>query len=136
LETLSPAGSGVGQLFGSYQHTSTGTQVQAHKYRHTSTGIQVQEALPELTAANIHLFFLPSYSLELSQIEPIWQAVKHHEMAKRSFAWLGDLKTAVVEALTRKANALLNAQREKEQRPGDWKPLPICKTDKLLCANT
>jgi hypothetical protein len=101
---------------------------------HTST--QVQEALPELTAANIHLFFLPSYSPELSQIEPIWQAVKHHEMAKRSFAWLGDLKTAVVEALTRKANALLNAQREKEQRPGDWKPLPICKTDKLLCANT
>jgi hypothetical protein len=122
LETLPSAGSGVGQLFSSYQHTSTGTQV--------------QEALPELTAANIHLFFLPSYSLELSKIEPIWQAVKHHEMAKRSFAWLGDLKTAVVEALTRKANALLNAQREKEQRPGDWKPLPICKTDKLLCANT
>lgn len=104
--------------------------------------IQVQEALPELAAANVHLFFLPSYSPELSQIEPIWQSVKHHEMAKRSFSRLGELKAAVVEALTRKAKALLNtqrpkaSQREKDQRQKGMKFLPLYKTDNLLYADT
>lgn len=67
----------------------------------------VKEALPELAAADIYLFFLPPYSPELSDIEPVWQAVKHHEMPERSHAEIRDLKRSVEEALARKADTLL-----------------------------
>ncbi len=72
----------------------------------------VKEALPALEAANVFLFYLPSYSPELSKIEPIWNSVKHHEMPVRSHAQVKDLKLAVDTALTNKAAALLEAQRE------------------------
>jgi len=72
----------------------------------------VQAAIPVLEAANVSLFFLPSYSPELSKIEPIWNAVKHHEMTVRSHSKVKDLKAAVNTALTRKAEALLAAQAE------------------------
>ena len=67
----------------------------------------VEEALPELAAANVFLFYLPSYSPELSEIEPLWNSIKHHEMPVRSYALAGDLKRAVEEALASKAQALL-----------------------------
>jgi hypothetical protein len=76
------------------------------------TGQAVQEAISALEAANVFFFYLPSYSPELSDIEPIWNAVKHHEMPVRSHAQVKDLKSAVDEALTHKAEALLAAQRE------------------------
>lgn len=68
---------------------------------HRST--QVQEEAARLAAADIHLFYLPAYSPELSRIEPIWQDAKYREMPVRSHAHLGDLKRAVDEALARKA---------------------------------
>jgi len=37
----------------------------------------VQQELDALAAAGIELFYLPSYSPELSGIEPIWHDVKH-----------------------------------------------------------
>lgn len=77
---------------------------------HTSQ--PVQEAIPALEAANVFFFYLPSYSPELSDIEPIWKAVKHHEIPVRSHSKVKDLKTAVDAALTRKAEALLAAQQE------------------------
>lgn len=72
----------------------------------------VKAALPALERAGITLFYLPSYSPELSEIEPIWQRVKHHEMRKRSYTLLGTLKQAVEAALTRKATALLAAHQK------------------------
>jgi hypothetical protein len=72
----------------------------------------VQEAIPLLEAANVFFFYLPSYSPELSEIEPIWKAVKYHEMPVRSHSQVKDLKSAVDEALTNKAQALLAAQQE------------------------
>jgi hypothetical protein len=75
-------------------------------------GQLVQEAIPALEAANVFLFYLPSYSPELSRIEPVWNAVKYHEMSDRSHSQVKDLKTAVDEALTDKAEALLQAQQE------------------------
>jgi hypothetical protein len=72
----------------------------------------VAEAMPLLEAANVFLFYLPSYSPELSKIEPIWNGTKHHEMPIRSHSQVKDLKAAVDVALTRKAEALLAAQRE------------------------
>ncbi len=67
----------------------------------------VEEALPQLAAANVFLFYLPAYSPQLSEIEPIWNSVKHHAMPVRSYTVAGDLKRAVEEALARKAQALL-----------------------------
>lgn len=74
------------------------------------TGQPVAEAVPDLEAANVFLFPLPSYSPELSEIEPIWRAVKHYEIPVRSYSQVKDLRIAVQEALTCKAEALLKAQ--------------------------
>jgi len=100
----------------------------------------VQEALPDLAAANVSVFYLPSYSPELSAIEPIWQSIKHHDMAVRSFVSVRDLRDAVAETLVKKAHALLDAQRQKEQNKVQKSDAPkfisVGKTDKLLCTYT
>lgn len=70
---------------------------------------RVQEERAAFEAAGITLFYLPSYSPELSGIEPIWHDVKYHEMTKRSYDVLGALFRAVEEALARKAKDLLAA---------------------------
>ena len=66
----------------------------------------VKQARAELAAANITLLYLPSYCPELSEIEPIWQAVKHHDMQDRSQTEVKVLKQAVEQALANKAEAL------------------------------
>lgn len=71
------------------------------------TGLAVQAAVAALESANVFLFYLPSYSPELSDIEPIWNAVKHHEIPVRSHQKVKDLKNAVDTALTQKAEKLL-----------------------------
>lgn len=76
------------------------------------TGQPVQEAIPALEAANVFFFYLPSYRPEMSEIEPIWNAIKHHEMPVRSHSQVKDLKSAVDAALTKKAEALQAAQQE------------------------
>lgn len=72
----------------------------------------VKEAFPALEAANIVLFYLPSYSPELSQIEPIWRSVKGHGMPYRTQTVLGQAKLAVDDALAEKAKQLLAAKNE------------------------
>lgn len=79
------------------------------------TSAPVAEAIPALEAANVFFFYLPAYSPELSEIEPIWNAVKHHEMPVRSHAQVKDLKSAVEGALTRKAETLQAAHQETTQ---------------------
>ena len=71
---------------------------------HTSK--QVSALRPIWAAAGIRLQYLPAYSPELSAIEPIWNALKQHELPTRSFALLGDLKRAVDRALQQKAAVL------------------------------
>jgi putative transposase len=72
----------------------------------------VQAAVPELEAADIWFCYLPSYCPELSDIEPIWQAVKHLEMQQRSHTEVRALKQAVEQALARKAEALKSSKAE------------------------
>jgi hypothetical protein len=67
---------------------------------------RVEEEAPLLEAAGVRLFYLPSYSPELSDIEPIWQDVKYHELTKRSRDRLGDLLLDVRSALQAKATKL------------------------------
>ena len=76
---------------------------------------RVKQELPVLEAAGITLCYLPSYSPEMSRIEPIWHPIKHHEMVRRSHAVLGDLMTAVEAALTQKAADLLAACTKTDQ---------------------
>lgn len=71
---------------------------------------RIQQELEAFAAAGITLFYLPSYSPELSGIEPIWNDVKHHRMTRRSYEVLGELFQAVDEALGRKAEDLMVAQ--------------------------
>lgn len=68
---------------------------------------KVEAAKAALEAANIHLFYLPSYTPELSDIEPVWQDIKHHELTKRSHDHLGELVKSVTDSLQRKAAKLL-----------------------------
>jgi hypothetical protein len=71
---------------------------------HKSASVQAARAAQ--SAAGIRFFYLPSYSPELSAMEPIWHTIKYHEMTKRSYRRLGAFKGAVEEALHRKAEAL------------------------------
>lgn len=85
-------------------------------------GQVVKDALPALEAANIHLFYLPAYSPELSDIEPVWKDVEHHGIPIRSYALAGNLKRGVDTGLQEKAERLRAAYAERaaagESRPG------------------
>ena len=81
----------------------------------------VKAAQAELATANVTLLYLPSYCPELSEIEPIWQAVKHHDMQQRSQTDIKAMKQAVEHALNNKAEALKARH---------------AKTTNLLCAGT
>ena len=71
---------------------------------------RVREEKSLLEAADVHLFSLPSYTPELSAIEPIWQDVKHHGLSQRSHDQLGSLLQSVIEALQSKAKKLRQAR--------------------------
>ena len=71
---------------------------------HTSEAVNQEQVT--LEKANVRLFYLPSYSPELSAIEPIWQTLKHHEMQTRDYSDLATMKSAVETALERKAQTL------------------------------
>ena len=66
-----------------------------------------QEERIKWRAADIELFFLPSYSPELSSIEPLWRDVKQHRMRCLSRDSLLDLKRDVDAVLTEKARSLI-----------------------------
>ena len=73
-------------------------------------GDAVKGALSDLEAANIELFYLPSYSPQMSAIEPIWRSVKGHGMPYRTQTVLGQAKQAVDNALAEKARLLRQAK--------------------------
>jgi transposase len=73
---------------------------------------RVKQERAAWAAAGITLFYLPSYSPELSGIEPLWQDVKHHDMTQRSHTVLGALFRAVDAALAHKATELLAASSQ------------------------
>ena len=63
-------------------------------------------------AADIELFFLPSYSPELSGIEPLWRDVKQHRMRRLSRGSLLDLKRDVDAVLKAKADNLASSSNK------------------------
>jgi hypothetical protein len=73
------------------------------------TGQTVAAAQPLLVAANVELVYLARYCPEQSDIEPVWNDVKAHQIPIRSFAQVADLKHAVDDALALKAQLLQHA---------------------------
>ncbi len=69
----------------------------------------VAEARAAWTAAGIELVYLPSYCLDLSAIEPIWNDTKQHYLPTRSFSTVAQAKRAVDDALAAKAQRLQDA---------------------------
>ncbi len=76
---------------------------------------RVRAEIPALSRAGVTLHYLPSYSPELSQIEPIWHAVKHHAIKERSHTEVVALKRATEKALRKKAADLLVAHQKTAQ---------------------
>lgn len=60
----------------------------------------VKAALPELWKNGIYLFYLPPYSPEVNDIEPVFRNVKHLEMPERSYSTIPDLQNAVDHAFS------------------------------------
>jgi len=55
----------------------------------------VQAALPALWARRIYLYFLPPYSPELNDIEPVFRVIKHQDMPERTYTTDAALEAAV-----------------------------------------
>lgn len=70
------------------------------------TSAVVQAAQPQLAAAGVQLVPLARYCPEQSEIEPVWNDVKQHQMPIRSFERVADLKQAVDDALAHTAAQL------------------------------
>lgn len=83
---------------------------------HKSQSIQDMQSV--LEAADIYLVYLPSYSPELSKIEPIWNDVKQHYLTTRSYEQVDALKKATDDALKRKAGSLqqMHSKTTNDQR--------------------
>jgi DDE superfamily endonuclease len=79
----------------------------------------VQAEIAALAAAGVFFLYLPSYSPELSAMEPIWQTVKYQELRERSHRVLGSFKQVLEATLDRKAAALraASAQTAQSLRP-------------------
>jgi putative transposase len=76
----------------------------------------VQEALSRLWAKRIYLYFLPPYSPELNEVEPVFRVIKHCDLPERVYTPLAALEAAVDGAYTRFEEKLL-AQSSYQLRP-------------------
>lgn len=64
------------------------------------TGKVVRAARAGLARRGIYLYYLPPYSPELNEIEPVFRQVKYHEMPQRSYPTRLGLREAVEVAFT------------------------------------
>jgi putative transposase len=60
---------------------------------HTSKAVKA--ARPGLAQQGIYLYYLPTYSPELNEIEPVFKQVKHHEIPRRSHTSKAELRESV-----------------------------------------
>jgi transposase len=60
---------------------------------HTSKAFKAQRRA--LARQGIYLYYLPPYSPELNEIEPVFKQVKHHEIPKRSHTSKPELRESV-----------------------------------------
>ncbi len=70
----------------------------------------------ELIGRGIHLYFLPAYSPELNEIEPVFRQVKYQEMPVRSHTSRAALREAVGEGFA-SYRGKIRPKRERKPRP-------------------
>jgi transposase len=80
------------------------------------TGQVSRRARRRLTAAGIYRYFLPPYSPERNQAEPVFRQGKHQEIPQRSFTTRRELREAVVLGFSNYGHTL-RSKRRKEVRP-------------------
>jgi putative transposase len=66
----------------------------------------VKARRPELARAGIYLYYLPAYSPELNEIEPVFKQVKHHEIPVRSYNSKAGLREAVEQGFGAYGNSV------------------------------
>lgn len=66
----------------------------------------VKNQIPMLEAVGIRFFYLPSYSPELNDIEPLWRQIKYQDLPERSHKTAASLQDAVESALAKRAKLL------------------------------
>jgi transposase len=76
----------------------------------------VRQARHRLAASGIYLYFLPPYSPELNQAEPVFRQVKHQEIPQRSFTTRKELREAVVLGFSNYGRTL-RSKHPKQLRP-------------------
>lgn len=81
---------------------------------HISKAIKARR--PELARSGLHLYYLPAYSPELNQIEPLFKQVKHHEMPVRSHKSKEELRQAVEQGFAAYGDSL-RRKPNKQLRP-------------------
>lgn len=64
------------------------------------TGHVIHAASTGLARRGIYLYYLPPYSPELNEIEPVFRQVQYQEMPRRSYTTRLGLREAVEEAFT------------------------------------
>jgi putative transposase len=72
--------------------------------RHTSKAFKAHRK--ELSRLGIYLYYLPAYSPQLNEIEPVFKQVKHHEIRKRSHTSKAELRQSVEQGFTSYASRL------------------------------
>ncbi len=75
----------------------------------------VKAALSELWVKGIYPYYLPPYSPELNDIQPLFRNVRHHEPAERRHTSVPALEVAVDDALTH-LEARIVARRQPQLR--------------------
>jgi transposase len=81
---------------------------------HTSRVIRL--ARHRLATSGIYLYFLPPYSPELNEVEPVFRQVKHQEIPQRSFTTRAELREAVTSGFSDYGRTL-RSKRPKQLRP-------------------
>ena len=76
----------------------------------------VKEACGSLRRAGIVLYYLPTYSPELNDIEGVFGAIKHHDMPERAYKSLDELGEAIDSAFGR-ADRRLKSRYGHQLRP-------------------
>src|SRR5262249_30737679 len=69
-----------------------------------------------LSCQGIYLYYLPAYSPELNDIEPVFKQVKHHEIPQRSHTSKQELRRSVEQGFHSYADKL-RPKRDKQLRP-------------------
>ena len=61
---------------------------------------ETRAAIPALWSRGVYLHFLPPYSPDLNDIEPVFRVVKHDDLPERRYATVPALLAAVHDAFT------------------------------------